>query len=83
MVDVKELRKQIAECKDILHGRKNEEDGKIYSVLCGMELLLTPVSAEIEGGGSSWFFVCGECHGQIDSKDRVCRHCGSLVSWRD
>lgn len=40
-----------------------------------------PTPAEIEGGGSTWFYVCGVCHGQIDRKDRFCRHCGCAVCW--
>jgi DnaJ-class molecular chaperone len=31
---------------------------------------------EIEGGGSSWWYVCPECHGAVDRGDRWCRHCG-------
>ena len=37
---------------------------------------LIPVKREIEGGGTTWFYVCEECHGQVDSRDRFCRHCG-------
>ena len=37
------------------------------------------VDAEIEGGGSSWWYVCGDCHGAIDSSDRYCRHCGRRI----
>lgn len=35
-----------------------------------------PVEPEMEGGGSSWWMVCGACHGEIDPSDRYCRHCG-------
>ena len=38
--------------------------------------------AEVEGGGSTWFYVCGECHGQIDERDRFCRHCGNKIGWQ-
>lgn len=38
-----------------------------------------PVEAEIEGGGSNWWYVCGECHGAIDRADQYCRHCGRKV----
>ena len=31
---------------------------------------------EMEGGGSTWWYVCGECHTAIDKKDRFCRECG-------
>jgi hypothetical protein len=36
-------------------------------------------TAEIEGGGSSWWFVCEECRGAIDSWDHYCKHCGRQV----
>ena len=42
-----------------------------------------PVSAEIEGGGSTWFFVCGECHGVVDTPNKFCRHCGQAISWKE
>lgn len=41
-----------------------------------------PVPAELEGGGSSWWWVCGECHGQISKGDRYCRHCGHEINWK-
>lgn len=44
---------------------------------------ITPAEAEIEGGGSSWFYVCGECHGAINPKDKYCRHCGRPVEWTE
>ena len=37
--------------------------------------------AELEGGGSTWWMVCGECHGAIDTNDRYCKHCGVKVKW--
>lgn len=40
---------------------------------------LKPVTQEVEGGGSSWWYVCSECHSQIDSKDRYCRQCGRPI----
>ena len=40
---------------------------------------LTPEEIEIEGGGSSWWYVCPECHGQVDRQDRFCRHCGQAL----
>ena len=42
-----------------------------------------PVSAEIEGGGSTWFYECGECHGSIARNDTFCRHCGCVISWSE
>ena len=38
-----------------------------------------PKQAEIEGGGSTWWYVCPECHGNIDRNDSFCRHCGQAV----
>ena len=38
------------------------------------------VKAEIEGGGSSWWYVCSECHGKIDKNDQYCRHCGGRIT---
>ena len=35
-----------------------------------------PVDIEIEGGGSTWWYVCEECHGPVDRNDLFCRHCG-------
>ena len=35
-----------------------------------------PVQVETEGGGSTWWYVCGECHTAIDTGDRYCRQCG-------
>lgn len=40
-----------------------------------------PEKIEIEGGGSSWWYVCPECHGEIDNSDHYCRHCGQAVKW--
>ena len=37
------------------------------------------VKAEIEGGGSNWWYVCSECHGAIDKSDQYCRHCGGRI----
>ena len=40
-----------------------------------------PIPAEIEGGDKSYFFVCGECRGNIGSWDKFCRHCGHPIDW--
>ena len=39
------------------------------------------IEPDMEGGGNSWFTVCGECHGIIDPKDKYCRNCGQKVKW--
>lgn len=38
-----------------------------------------PMTNEVEGGGSSWWYVCPECHGAIDHTDHYCKHCGQAV----
>ena len=40
---------------------------------------MTPKQIETEGGGHTWWHVCPECHGAIDSQDHYCRHCGQAV----
>lgn len=35
-----------------------------------------PAEIEIEGGGSTWWYVCEECHRAVDDSDRYCKHCG-------
>lgn len=42
---------------------------------------MQPVETEIEGGGSTWWYVCGECHTTIDHVDRFCRQCGRPLKW--
>ena len=40
------------------------------------------VPAEVEGDGrSTWWYVCGECHGAIDPKDKRCKSCGRRIGW--
>ena len=45
------------------------------------ELLSTriPLDKEIEGGGSTWWYVCPECHASIDSLDKFCKYCGQMT----
>lgn len=38
--------------------------------------IMEPVEVEIEGGCSSYWEVCGECHVQVGSYDKFCRMCG-------
>jgi hypothetical protein len=37
--------------------------------------------AELEGGGTMWWYVCGECRGMINYGDKFCRHCGKELVW--
>lgn len=60
------------------HGRDN-----CVAELCRDALALLkeqdPVETELEGGGSTWWYVCGECHGAIDASDNFCKHCGRRI----
>ena len=38
-----------------------------------------PVEPELEGGGYTWWTVCGDCHGSIDVSDNFCKHCGRRI----
>lgn len=38
-----------------------------------------PMEMDTEGGGTTWYLVCPECHGAIDAGDHFCRYCGQAV----
>ena len=38
-----------------------------------------PKQMELEGGGSTWWYVCPECRRAIDENDKFCRECGQAV----
>ena len=40
-----------------------------------------PVEPELEGGGMIWWYICGECHTAIDTRDKYCRECGRKIKW--
>ena len=92
-----EIRKLIMQLKDMeqaaLDAAKNlrSSDPRLsYTLFMNSELCgkaaeelkgRIPMPAEIEGGDKSYFFVCGECHGDIGSVDKFCRHCGHPIDW--
>jgi len=39
----------------------------------------TPAEIELEGGGTTWWYVCEDCHGAVDKSDLYCKHCGRPV----
>ena len=59
------------------------EEAEICLQLADAEetFLSDPVYAEIEGGGSTWWYVCSECHGSISPYDVYCRGCGRKIQW--
>ena len=37
--------------------------------------------AELEGGGYTWWFVCGECHTALLHDEKYCPECGRKIIW--
>lgn len=56
--------------------RPHALDNDIIAILKGRQ-----TKAIIEGGGSTWWYVCDECHTAIDRKDKFCRECGRELMW--
>lgn len=80
---IKHLKTQIAlsvEDSDWVYITKNEAKKCLELAEAEDILLSPPVHAEIEGG-TTWWYVCGECHKPIDNSDSFCRHCGRKVKW--
>ena len=40
---------------------------------------LTPLPPDMEGGGSMWYPVCGECHTYIEASWKYCPYCGQGI----
>lgn len=38
---------------------------------------------EREGGGSTWWYVCENCHGAVNYMADICPHCDAVLSWED
>ena len=38
---------------------------------------------DLEGGGMTWYFCCGECRTSINPQDHFCRNCGRKVKWSE
>ena len=41
-----------------------------------IEMETKTAEVEVEGGGTSWFYVCGECRTAINRWDKYCHECG-------
>lgn len=83
---IKHLRTQLAVAKQLddsqwVYITKNEAEKCLELAQAEETLLSAPVHTELEGGGHSWWYVCGECHGAIDNSDLYCRHCGRKCKW--
>lgn len=44
--------------------------------------MLKPEQAEMEGGGSSWWYVCPECHVNTKYGTQFCQSCGKEIIWK-
>lgn len=59
-------------------------DGNLYELIREAHRMLKRMEAvepELEGGTSSYWYVCGACHGIVDVKDAYCKHCGTKIKW--
>lgn len=64
----------------ILNAEETARRAKLFSeAIDAVAEQFTPAEIELEGGGITWWYVCGECHGAIDENDLFCRHCGRPV----
>jgi len=88
VADIEKVIKGLGKCSCI-YGIRCEEcpyvnDDKCVDILCSdaLELLKgKEVKVEIEGGGSTWFYVCGECHTSASKHSKYCRECGRMLIW--
>ena len=67
--------------------RRNDEiriecNEQFRELITGAYDLLKPEQAEMEGGGSSWWYVCPECHVHIKQGTRFCQSCGKEILWK-
>ena len=55
-----------------------KEEAETCLELADAELITCaePVEKEIEGGGRTWWNVCEDCHGAVDTCDIYCKWCG-------
>ena len=77
--------KSVERARRLLEEKKEQglDDYVLFEALTDANdgLQVRTAEAEMEGGGHTWFFVCGECHTAIDSRDKYCRECGREIIW--
>ena len=89
---MEDLTKELKECADrnmaIATSIRTEEPEKSFFYYKMAELMHKAAKElkrnnsremEIEGGGSTWWYVCPECHSALESKDHFCSECGQAV----
>lgn len=85
MAEVQKAIKSVERARQMIENKQEQglDDYVLLEALADAAggLQLRTAEAEMEGGGHTWFFVCGECHTAIDSKDRYCRQCGREIIW--
>lgn len=82
---IKHLKTQIAVSEgmgaDFVYITKDEAKKCLELAEAQDTLFMSPVHAEVEGGGSTWWYVCGECHSQLNPSDKYCNQCGRKITW--
>ena len=62
-----------------IHGIMDVIDARNLQAIIDLLKQQEPMEPEIEGGGPTYWEVCGECHGTLGSMDKYCRHCGRPI----
>lgn len=77
--------KSVERARQLIEEKKEQglDDYVLFEALTDAAnvLPLRQAEAEMEGGGTTWYFVCGECHTAVDSTDKYCRQCGREIVW--
>ena len=72
-----------AGCAYFAEKEKRKPDGRCIDLLAEDALALLKergaAQIEVEGGGYTWWHICGECRGAVDHTDKFCRHCGRVL----
>ena len=79
-MDMEKVIKGLQECN--LNGGRVGNCPYKDSILATIQELMDrmiPKEKEVEGGGTTWWMVCPECHGAVDQLDHFCRHCGQAL----
>ena len=79
-----EIYQRIAEDLTEKDPKRSEQcfgEAEIFRGAAEAVVRLETAEAEIEGGGSTWWYVCGECRAPISPPDHFCRMCGRPLEW--
>ena len=42
---------------------------------------MAPMPVEVEGSRNIWWYICGNCHTDINHRDKYCHECGKPIKW--